>query len=74
MIPLPKLRRMRNTVATFAAAVRPYSDGSWDDNAGGWSDKDEASRSLTEAWMYLDSWVKYRERHHRDPKRGELGH
>lgn len=67
---LAKLRRMRDAVERYAATVQPYADGSWDDSAGGWSDKDEAHRSLVEAAMYLDCWLRYREVHGRDPVAG----
>lgn len=70
MLSLAKLRRMRDTVERYAIEARPYADGSWDDGAGGWSDKDEAHRSLTEAHIYLAGWVRHREMLGRDPVRG----
>lgn len=72
-VSLGKLRQMRDAVARYAATVEPFADGSWDNGAGGWSDKDEAHRSLTEAWIYLDGWVRHRERHGVDPVRGGAG-
>lgn len=70
MIPLRKLRRMRATLERFMAVTSPLATGSWDDGAGGWCDIDEANRSLTEAWMYVDLWIKYRQNHKRDPVPG----
>lgn len=70
MLSNAQLRRMRGMVERYAEAVRPQAVGSWDDNAGGWSDIDEAHRSLVEAAVYLDCWLLYRERHGRDPVTG----
>lgn len=72
MLSLAKLRRMRDTVERYATEVRPHAVGSWDDGAGGWSDRDEAHRSLVEAAMYLDRWVRYREVHGRDQVTGGM--
>lgn len=74
MLSLAKLRRMRDTVERYAAAVKPFAEGSWDDGAGGWSDRDEAHRSLGEAAMYLDCWLRYRELHGHDPVTGGHAH
>lgn len=71
MLSLAKLRRMRDALGRYAAAVKPFATGSWDDNAGGWSDMDESHRSLLEAEMYLDCWLLYRERHGHDPVTGQ---